>query len=50
MHNDSVLEADAFLMKGSVMEQGTRWLGNPAREASTSRDIKLTVNNGAKKW
>jgi non-ribosomal peptide synthetase-like protein len=50
MHDDSVLEADAFLMKGSVMERGTRWLGNPAREASTTKDIKLIIKNGAKKW
>lgn len=50
IHDDTVLEADAFLMKGSVMEQGTRWLGNPAREASTTRDITLIIKNGAKKW
>ncbi len=50
MHDNSVLEADAFLMKGSVMEQGTRWLGNPAREASATQDIKLIIAKGAKKW
>jgi len=34
MHDDTLLEVNALLMKGSVMEQGTRWVGNPAREAA----------------
>jgi non-ribosomal peptide synthetase-like protein len=50
MQDFSVLEADAFLMKGSVMEQGTRWVGNPARDGASSRDELLIVAKGAKKW
>ncbi|CAG7856332.1 enterobactin synthetase component F [biofilm metagenome] len=50
MHDDTVLEADAFLMKGSVMEQCTRWLGNPAREASATNELNLQTKQGAKKW
>jgi non-ribosomal peptide synthetase-like protein len=34
MHDDTLLEANALLMKGSVMEPGTRWIGNPARETT----------------
>ena len=36
MDDDSVLEADAFLMKGSEVVPGSRWLGNPAREVAVS--------------
>ena len=50
MQDTSVLEADAFLMKGSVMESGTRWLGNPARDAASADDVKLAVTKGGKKW
>jgi non-ribosomal peptide synthetase-like protein len=50
MHDASVLEADAFLMKGSVMEAGTRWLGNPACDADAASDQKMAVVKGAKKW
>ena len=35
MHDGSVLEADGFLMKGSVVESGSHWRGNPARDVST---------------
>ena len=35
--DDGVLEADAFLMKGSRIEAGTRWWGNPAREIESPR-------------
>jgi non-ribosomal peptide synthetase-like protein len=31
----SLLEADSFLMKGSVIPVGARWLGNPASGASS---------------
>ncbi len=30
--DDALLEADSFLMKGSRVERGTRWAGNPAKE------------------
>ena len=32
MEQGSVLEADSFLMKGSRLAAGSRWLGNPATE------------------
>mgnify|MGYP001373330305 CR=1 FL=1 len=50
MQDASVLEADAFLMKGSLMESGTRWLGNPARDAASADDVRLAVAKGGKKW
>ncbi len=40
MHDGSVLEADAFLMKGSVVETGTIWRGNPARDATVGTDLE----------
>jgi non-ribosomal peptide synthetase-like protein len=30
MEDGSLLEADSFAMKGSVIRPGARWLGNPA--------------------
>lgn len=33
MEDDSLLEADAFLMKGSRISAGDRWRGNPATQA-----------------
>lgn len=50
MQDGSIVEADTFLMKGSVVEAGTRWLGNPARDADAASDKKLAVAKGAKKW
>lgn len=32
MEEGSLLEADSFAMKGSVIRPGARWLGNPANE------------------
>lgn len=32
----ALIEADSFVMKGSVIRPGTRWLGNPATEGVTT--------------
>jgi hypothetical protein len=32
MHDNVVLDADSFLMKGSLAESNSIWQGNPARE------------------
>ncbi len=50
MQDGAVLEADAFLMKGSVVEAETRWFGNPARDSAAAGDAKLRVEKGGKKW
>ncbi|MBU1209941.1 MAG: amino acid adenylation domain-containing protein [Alphaproteobacteria bacterium] len=50
MHDGAMLEADAFLMKGSVVEGRTRWSGNPAQDSATLRDPQLFVEKGAMKW
>ncbi len=34
MGGGSVLEADSFLLKGSDLEPGSRWRGNPADECA----------------
>ncbi len=34
VHDDGVIEPDAFVMKGSEVEANSRWLGNPARNAT----------------
>jgi non-ribosomal peptide synthetase-like protein len=39
MGDGAVLEADAFLMKGSELAPGSRWLGNPAREVGAVNDV-----------
>ncbi|MFD1159565.1 Pls/PosA family non-ribosomal peptide synthetase [Roseovarius aestuarii] len=48
LQDDATLDADAFLMKGSLVEAGTRWSGNPARETATKEDAKTTT--GEKRW
>lgn len=45
MDEGSVLEADAFLMKGSHTLRGGRWRGNPAAEVTTTAD-RRTVSSG----
>ncbi len=50
MHDNSTLEADSFLMKGSVIEAGTRWHGNPARDTVTENEIAIGTGKGAKRW
>ncbi len=37
MGDGAVLEADSFLMKGEHLAPGSRWLGNPAANASVRR-------------
>lgn len=54
MADGSLLEADAFAMKGSDIRPGTRWLGNPATEGANtwgssknaSRRSGATAENG----
>lgn len=36
MDDGSLVEADSFVMKGSSIRRGARWLGNPATEAGKS--------------
>ena len=31
MHEQTLLDADAFLMKGEITPPGSRWRGNPAK-------------------
>jgi non-ribosomal peptide synthetase-like protein len=40
MEGGSVLEADAFLMKGSRVLSGARWRGNPATEVPDQYDFR----------
>lgn len=39
LQDASILEPDSFLMKGSEMEAGSTWSGNPARPTSTTRPL-----------
>jgi len=49
LHDDTWLDAHTFLMKGSVMESGTHWVGNPARDA-TQTDLSIPAVGGIKRW
>ena len=42
MGDGSVLDPDSFLMKGSYVEPGARWRGNPATELLTDAPAVLT--------
>jgi non-ribosomal peptide synthetase-like protein len=46
MQQGGSLDADAFLMKGTLVEEGTRWIGNPARDV-TGKDIAVSMKKGA---
>jgi len=44
MGDGAALDADSFLMKGSVIARGTRWRGNPAMEISAPDAVDWTSN------
>ena len=35
VRDGALIQADAFVMKGSTIEAGDTWLGNPARDAQS---------------
>jgi len=45
MMDRSTLKADSFLMKGSVVEADSRWLGNPARDENSSTPVSLAIGD-----
>ncbi len=49
INDNAVLDADAFLMKGTVMEAGTHWMGNPAHDPS-GKEFKVEPYRGVKRW
>jgi len=49
LHDDTLLDAHTFLMKGSVMENGTHWMGNPARDTANS-ELSIPSAGEIKRW
>ncbi|MCR9061799.1 MAG: hypothetical protein NXI02_31030, partial [Rhodobacteraceae bacterium] len=50
MEDGAILEADSFLMKGSVVEASTRWAGNPAQDTATFNQMRSSIDEGTMKW
>jgi non-ribosomal peptide synthetase-like protein len=44
--DDAIVEADAFVMKGSVIASGEVWSGNPAKENSSHEIAPALVRSG----
>jgi non-ribosomal peptide synthetase-like protein len=45
MEDGAVIDADAFVMKGSLISQGARWRGNPATEVLSTQGRVLFTDN-----